>query len=74
MVIGRAMHYAGRGADAIEHLAAARRLVPTEPPSLEYAEALVGEGRVLMVNDRASEARAPLEEALPLVELLGDRC
>ncbi|HEX4283098.1 MAG TPA: AAA family ATPase [Solirubrobacteraceae bacterium] len=71
--IGRAMHYAGRGADAIEHLAAARRLVPSEPPSLEYAEALVGEGRVLMVNGRSPEARAPLEEALPLVELLGDR-
>ena len=73
MVIGRAMHYAGRGADAVEHLAAARRLVPTEPPSLEYAEALVGEGRVLMVNGRSFEARAPLVEALPLVELLGDR-
>ena len=73
MVIGRAMHYAGRGADAIEHLAAARRLVPTQPPSLEYAEALVGEGRVLMVNGRSFEARAPLVEALPLVELLGDR-
>ncbi|MBV9606946.1 MAG: AAA family ATPase [Solirubrobacterales bacterium] len=73
MTIGRAMHYAGYGADAIEHLAAARRLVATEPLSLEYAEALVGEGRVLMVNDRPSEARAPLEEALPLAELLGDR-
>jgi DNA-binding CsgD family transcriptional regulator/tetratricopeptide (TPR) repeat protein len=73
MVIGRAMHYAGRGTDAIEHLAAARRLVPREPPSLEYAEALVGEGRVLVVNGRSFEARAPLEEAIPVVELLGDR-
>jgi DNA-binding CsgD family transcriptional regulator len=73
MVIGRALHYAGRGADAIEHIAAARRLVPSEPPSLQYLEALVGEGRVLMVNDRAAEARTPLEAALPLVELVGDR-
>ena len=71
--IGSAMHYAGRGADAIEHVAAGRRLVPREPPSLAYAEALVGEGRVLMVNGRSPEARAPLEEAIPLVELLGDR-
>ncbi len=73
MTIGRAMHFAGRGADAIEHLATARRLVPRDPPSLAYAEALVGEGRVLMVNGRAPEAQAPLEEAIPLVELLGDR-
>src|SRR6202042_2594774 len=65
MTIGRALHYAGRGADAIEHIAAARRLVPSEPPSLQYLEALVGEGRVLMVNDRAAEARTPLEAALP---------
>jgi DNA-binding CsgD family transcriptional regulator len=73
MRIGLAMHYAGRGADAIDHLAAARRLVPREPPSLEYAEALVSEGRILAVNARSSQAQAPLEEAIPLVELLGDR-
>jgi DNA-binding CsgD family transcriptional regulator/tetratricopeptide (TPR) repeat protein len=71
--IGRAMHYAGRGADAIEHLVAARRLVPREPPSLEYVDALVGEGRVLMVNGRMRDARERLEEAMPLVELLGAR-
>jgi tetratricopeptide (TPR) repeat protein len=67
------MHYAGRGADAIDHLVAARRLVPKDPPSREYAAALVGEGRVLMVNGRMQDARARLEEAMPVVELLGDR-
>jgi DNA-binding CsgD family transcriptional regulator/tetratricopeptide (TPR) repeat protein len=71
--IGRAMHYAGRGADAIEHLVAARRLVPKHPPSREYAEALVGEGRALMVNGMKRDARERLEEAIPLVERLGDR-
>jgi tetratricopeptide (TPR) repeat protein len=71
--IGRAMHYAGQGADAIDHLVAARRLVPKEPPSLEYAAALVGEGRVLMVNGRMRDARERLEEAIPLIERLGDR-
>jgi tetratricopeptide (TPR) repeat protein len=71
--IGRSMHYAGRGADAIEHLVAARRLVPKDPPSLEFAAALVGEGRALMVNGRKRDARERLEEAIPVVELLGDR-
>ncbi len=71
--IGRAMHYAGRGAEAIEHLVAARRLVPRDPPSVEYLEALVGEGRVLMVNGRMRDARERLEEAIPLVKLLGAR-
>jgi DNA-binding CsgD family transcriptional regulator/tetratricopeptide (TPR) repeat protein len=71
--IGRSMHYAGRGVDAIDHLVAARRLVPKDPPSLDYAAALVGEGRVLMVNGRMRDARERLEEAIPVVELLGDR-
>ena len=71
--IGRAMHYAGRGADAIDHLVAARRLVAKDPPSLGYAAVLVGEGRVLMVNGRMRDARERLEEAIPVVELFGDR-
>jgi DNA-binding CsgD family transcriptional regulator/tetratricopeptide (TPR) repeat protein len=71
--IGRSMHYAGRAADSIAHLVAARRLVPTDPPSTEYAAALVGEGRMLMANGRMRDARERLEEAIPLVELLGDR-
>ncbi len=69
--VGRAMMYAGRAADAVEHMAAARRLVPKDPPSLDYLEALSAEGRILMVNTRMSEARERLEEAIPLAEQLG---
>lgn len=71
--IGRLMLYAGRGADGIAHMAQARRLVPKEPPSLEYLEALSAEGRLMMVNDRMREARPRLEEAVPLAERLGER-
>ena len=73
MMIGRAMHFAGRGADALEHLASARRLVPREPPSLEYAEVLAAEGQVLMLNDRCREAREQLEEAVALARELEAR-
>jgi DNA-binding CsgD family transcriptional regulator len=73
MTIGRAMHFAGRGADALAHLARARRLVPREPPSLEYAEVLAAEGRVLMLNDRCREAQDRLEEAVALARELEAR-
>ena len=73
MMIGRAMHFAGRGADALEHLARARRLVPREPPSLDYAEVLAAEGRVLMLNDRCREAQERLEEAVALARELEAR-
>ncbi|MBV9165303.1 MAG: AAA family ATPase, partial [Solirubrobacterales bacterium] len=63
MCIGRALWSAGRGDDAIEHLAAARQLVPQTPPSIERAEALAAEGRMLMLVGRFSEARDRLEEA-----------
>ncbi len=71
--IGSAMHYAGRGVDAIAHLAEARRLVPRDPPSIAYAEALAAEGRVLMLIGRMAESRDRLEEAIPIAELLGAR-
>ncbi len=71
--IGRAMHYAGRGADAIEHLTAARLLVPEEPPSVQYAEALAAEGRVMMLVGRMREAAERLEQALPIAEQLDAR-
>lgn len=71
--IGRAMHYAGRGADAVEHLVAARRLVPPEPPSVQYAEALAEEGRALMLTGRMLEATEHLEQAIPVAELLDAR-
>jgi DNA-binding CsgD family transcriptional regulator/tetratricopeptide (TPR) repeat protein len=71
--IGRSMHFAGRGADAIEHLAAARRLVPPDPPSFQYAEALAAEGRVLLLNGRMNEARERLEEAIPIARRLEAR-
>ena len=71
--IGRSLHFSGRGAEAVDHLAAARRLVPSEPPSVAYAQALAFEGRALMLNERASEARPRLEEALRVAELLGAR-
>jgi DNA-binding CsgD family transcriptional regulator/tetratricopeptide (TPR) repeat protein len=71
--IGRAMHFAGRGADAVEHLTAARRLVPTEPPSVQYAEALAAEGRVLMLSGRMLEAAERLEQAIPVAEFLDAR-
>lgn len=63
MRIGRTLHQGGRGADAIEHLAKARELVPADPPSLHRAAALAAEGRVLMLTGRFHEARARLEEA-----------
>jgi len=68
--IGRSMHFAGRNADALEHLAAARRLVPREPPSLQYAEVLAAEGRVLALNGRMREARDLLEKAIPIARSL----
>jgi DNA-binding CsgD family transcriptional regulator/tetratricopeptide (TPR) repeat protein len=71
--IGRAMMFGARAADAIEHMAAARRLAPKDPPSLEYLEALSAEGRLMMVNARMLEARDRLEEAIPLAERLGAR-
>lgn len=71
--IGRAMHYAGRGADAVEHLTAARRLVPQEPPSVKFAEALAEEGRVLMLTGRMREAAERLEQAVPIADLLDAR-
>jgi DNA-binding CsgD family transcriptional regulator len=70
MTIAVAMMYSSRAADSVEHLAAARRLVPKDPPSLEYLEALAAEGRVMMLNSRMTEARERLEEAIPLAEQL----
>jgi len=69
--IGRSLFFSGQGADALEHLAAARRLVPKDPPTPEYAEALAAEGRTLMLNDRPSEARVPLEEAISIAGRVG---
>jgi DNA-binding CsgD family transcriptional regulator/tetratricopeptide (TPR) repeat protein len=69
--IGRSLHYAGRGVDATAHLAEARRLVPRDPPSIAYAEALAAEGRVLMLVGRMAEARDLLEEAISIAEPLG---
>lgn len=69
--VARAMMYGARAADALEHLAAARRLVPREPPSLDYLEALSSEGRMMMVHGLRAEARERLEEAIPLAERLG---
>ena len=66
MRIGRALWTAGRGDDAIEHLAAARQLVPQDPPSIARAEALAAEGRMLMLLGRFSDARDRLEEALTM--------
>jgi class 3 adenylate cyclase/tetratricopeptide (TPR) repeat protein len=68
--IGRALWNAGRGQDAIEHLAEARRLVPPDPPSIQRAEALAEEGRLLMLTGRGREAQARLEEALELAMTL----
>jgi class 3 adenylate cyclase/tetratricopeptide (TPR) repeat protein len=65
-LIGRALWMAGRGDDAIEHLAEASRLVPAEPPTTQRAEALAEEGRVMMLAGRGREARGRLEEALSL--------
>jgi DNA-binding CsgD family transcriptional regulator/tetratricopeptide (TPR) repeat protein len=71
--IGRALWNAGRGDDAVGHLAEARRLVPAEPPSVERAEALAAEGRALMLTGGFSEARRRLEEALAIARALGTR-
>lgn len=71
MHIGRALWSAGRGDDAIEHAAAARQLVPQEPPSIERAEALAAEGRMLMLVGRFSDARGRLEEAREVAAPLG---
>jgi class 3 adenylate cyclase len=69
--IGRTLHQAGRGDDAIDHLAKARELVPADPPSLDRATALASEGRVLMLAGRFHEARARLEEARQIAAPLG---
>ncbi len=68
--IGRALWFAGRGDDAIEHLAQARRLVPEHPPSIERAEVLADEGRMLMLVARLSDAGNRLEEALAMATAL----
>lgn len=69
--IALTMVYGARAADAVEHMAAARRLVPKHPPSLQYLDALSREGRLLMLNSRMMEARERLEAAIPLAEQLG---
>ena len=69
--IARALMYGARAADGVEHLAAARRLVPKDPPSLDYLEVVSAEGRAMMLNSRMIEARELLEEAIPLAEQLG---
>jgi class 3 adenylate cyclase/tetratricopeptide (TPR) repeat protein len=69
--IGRALWTAGRGDDATEHLAEARRLVPARPPSTERADALAAEGRALMLTGKFGEARGRLEEALAIAASLG---
>ena len=68
--IGRALWSAGRGDDAIEHLVEARRLVPTDPPSVQRAEALAEEAGSLMLTGRGREARGRIEEALELARTL----
>ncbi len=70
-LIGRALHFAGRGEDALEHLARARALVPASPPSIDRARALSAEGRVLMLNGRKGEAYGRLEEALEIATSIG---
>jgi class 3 adenylate cyclase/tetratricopeptide (TPR) repeat protein len=69
--IGQALWNAGRGDDAVEHLARARELVPASPPSIERAHALSAEGRALMLISRYSEARRRLEEALEIAASIG---
>lgn len=64
--IARTLMYGARAADGVEHLAAARRLVPKDPPSLDYLEVVSAEGRAMMLNGRMIEARELLEEAIPL--------
>lgn len=71
--IGRSLHFSGRGVEAVDHLAAARRLVPSEPPSIAYAQALAFEGRALMLNEKASEGQRRLQEGLRIAEHLGAR-
>ncbi|MBV9311069.1 MAG: AAA family ATPase, partial [Solirubrobacterales bacterium] len=69
--IGRTFHHAGRGDDAIEHLAKASELVPAQPPSLDRAAALAAQGRVLMLAGRFREALERLEEARKIAAPLG---
>ena len=69
--IGQALWHAGLGDDAIEHLAAARELVPASPPSVDRADALAAEGRALMLVSRYGEARDRLEEALEIAASVG---
>ncbi len=69
--IGRALWTTGQGDDAIEHLVEARRLVPSDPPSIERAEALADEAGSLMLTGRGREARGLIEEALELARTLG---
>ncbi len=68
--IGRALWTTGQGDDAIEHLVEARRLVPSDPPSIERAEALADEAGSLMLTGRGREARGLIEEALGLARTL----
>jgi class 3 adenylate cyclase/tetratricopeptide (TPR) repeat protein len=69
--IGRALWSVGRGDDAIEHLVEARRLVPSDPPSIERAEALADEAGSLMLTGHGREARGRIEEALEMARALG---
>ena len=68
--IGRALWTTGQGDDAVEHLVEARRLVPSDPPSIERAEALADEAGSLMLTGRGREARGLIEEALELARTL----
>ncbi len=69
-LIGRALWSAGRGDDAIEHFVEARRLVPSDPPSVQRAEALADEARAMMLTGRGRESRGLIEEALELARTL----
>jgi len=64
--IGHSLWNAGRGDEALMHLAEALTLVPEHPPSAERTKALAAHGRLLMLNGAFGDARGPLEEALEL--------
>lgn len=73
VLIGRASWLGADVDGALSAYAAAVSLVPPDPPSAERALVLAGQGQVLMLTGRSSEARARCQEALSISIAVGDR-
>jgi DNA-binding CsgD family transcriptional regulator len=69
--LGRYLHESGRTDAALSAYSRAVELIPSEPPSAEYAEALAALATGLMLAWRFDESLAVSEQALALARSIG---